>query len=174
MPDSTLSQAIREAYASAPAAIIWHTLELNHASFSTPIRVVRDRADLSARLEATAPIGASQLVTFTGFAFEVTPPAAQSSASPTCSIEIDNVDRSILAQIEAAMTSTSLITVTYRQFLQGRETTGPENDPPLTMTISAISATPLRIKATAGFDNLANRRFPARTYTLDDFPGLAP
>ena len=72
------------------------------------------------------------------------------------------------------MTSTSLITVTYRQFLQGRETTGPENDPPLTMTISAISATPLRIKATAGFDNLANRRFPARTYTLDDFPGLAP
>lgn len=33
MPDATLSQAIQEAYASAPASeVIYHTLEFRHAA----------------------------------------------------------------------------------------------------------------------------------------------
>ena len=52
MPDPALEQAIREAYASAPAdTIILHTLELRHPAFvdddgrPTAIRVVRNFAD---------------------------------------------------------------------------------------------------------------------------------
>lgn len=51
MPDSTLSQAIREAYASAPSdTIILHTLEIWHPTFvengvPQPIRVVRNYED---------------------------------------------------------------------------------------------------------------------------------
>ncbi len=59
MPDPSLSQAIKEAYAAAPSGVvILHTLELRHPSFvdddgnTTAIRVVRDHADLTARLES--------------------------------------------------------------------------------------------------------------------------
>ena len=52
MPDPALEQAIREAYASAPAdTVILHTLELRHPAFAdddgrpTAIRVVRNFAD---------------------------------------------------------------------------------------------------------------------------------
>ena len=71
MPDDTLSLAIKEAYASAPSnLVIHHTLEIWHPNFTTPIRVVRDHVDLTAKLESSAPRNASQYVTFVGYAFD--------------------------------------------------------------------------------------------------------
>lgn len=172
MTDTTLSAAIKEAYASAPSnAVIHHTLEIYHPAFSVPIRVVRDQVDLAATLEATAPRDASTLVTFVAFAFDIVPPDVQSSAMPSCVIEIDNVSRDILAQIEAATGSTDLITVIYRQFLS-TDLSGPENDPPLTLTVLAISANVFRIRATCGFGDLVNKKFPSNLYTAEQFPGL--
>jgi hypothetical protein len=172
MPDSTLSTAIKEAYASAPTdEVIHHTLEIWHEDFSVPIRVVRDHANLTATLEATAPRNASTAVEFVAYAFDIIPPDVTHDAVPQCTIEIDNVSRTILAQIEAAMTSVAPITVIYRAFLSS-DLTGPENDPPLTMTIKTITANVFRIRATAGFDDLGNRRFPGMEYTADTFPGL--
>ncbi len=59
MPNAALSEAIKEAYASAPSEqIILHTLELRHPAFVgetgqlVAIRVVRDTGDLWARLES--------------------------------------------------------------------------------------------------------------------------
>lgn len=172
MPDSTLSQAIKEAYASAPAdEIIYHTLEIWHAAFTAPIRVVRDHATLTATLEATAPRDASTEVEFVAFAFDIIPPDVTHGALPQCVIEIDNVDRTILAQVEAAMTTTTPITMIYRAFLSS-DLSGPENDPPLSLTVKSISADVFRIRATAGFDDLANMRFPALEYEAETFPGL--
>ena len=46
MPNDLLSDALKEAYASAPVdAIPLHTLELDHPTFTTPIRVVRNYED---------------------------------------------------------------------------------------------------------------------------------
>jgi len=174
MPDETLSQAIKEAYASAPSdSIIYHTLEIYHPSFTVPIRVVRDNADLAATLEATAPRDASTEVTFLGYQFDITPPEISTSGVPQCTVEIDNVSREILAQIEAAVASGSLelITLIYRCFLSN-DLSGPENDPPLSLTVSDINATVFRISATAGFANLANKRFPGVDYTSEVYPGL--
>ena len=174
MPDSTLSQAIKEAYASAPAAIIYHTLEIYHPSFTVPIRVVRDNATLSAKLEATAPRDASTIVDFIGYKFDITPPEISTNGTPQCTVEIDNASREILAQIEAAVNggSQELITMCYRAFLEGNLTVGPENNPPLTLTVSDINANVFRISATAGLPNLANKRFPSLDYTSEGFPGL--
>lgn len=174
MPDSTLSQAIKEAYASAPSSsIIYHTLEIYHPSFTVPIRVVRDTANLTATLEATAPRDASTAVEFVGYQFDFSPPEISTSGVPQCTVEIDNVSREILAQIEAAVNggSQELITICYRAFLSD-DLSGPENDPPLTLTVSDITANVFRISATAGFPNLANKRFPALDYTSEVFPGL--
>jgi hypothetical protein len=173
MADSTLSAAIKEAYASAPSnSVIYHTLEIWHPNFTVPIRVVRDRVDLTAKLEASAPRDAGTMQTFVAFAFDIAPPDSTFSAVPQCTIEMDNVSREILSQIEASMGSTETITVIYRAFLSSNLAVGPENDPPITLTVLSISATVFRIRATCGFGDLANKRFPSKDYTAAVFPGL--
>ena len=175
MPDPTLSAAIKEAYASAPTDdVIYHTLELWHSSFITPIRVVRDYSNLDARIEATAARDAGATVTFIGYAFDFVPPDQSTTALPRCTIEIDNVSRDILAQIEVAVMQTGQITAIYRAYLKSAVLVGPENLPPPEMTITRISATPMRISATAEFVNLLDQRFPGLDYELETFPGLLP
>lgn len=173
MTDSTLSTAIKEAYASAPTdEIIYHTLEIWHDNFSVPIRIVRDTTTLTATLESSAPRNPSASVNFTAFAFDIVPPEVTHTAVPQCIIEIDNVSRDIVANIELAMGSTDKIEVIYRAFLSGNLASGPENDPPLTMTIMAIHADVFRVRATAGFGDLSNMRFPGVDYLSETFPGL--
>ena len=174
MPDSTLTEAIKEAYAAAPSnVVVFHTLEIDHVAFSQPIRVVRDVVDLTATLEATAPKNASQSVTFVAYAFDILPPEVTPSAVPQCVIEIDNVSREILAQVELAVATPDLITCIYRQFIN-TDLSGPQNDPPLMLTIKSISADVFRIRATAGFGDYANMRWPREEYTSERFPGLIP
>lgn len=174
MPDPSLSDALKEAYASAPVVdVIYHTLEFWHAAFSVPIRVVRDYEPLEARLEATAARDASTVVTFVDYPFDLIPPEQNAAATPQVTIAIDNVDQVILAQIDQAVVSSTPITVIYRIFISGRTDIGPENSPPLELTILTLSATPLRITATAGFPNLLAKKFPNGEYTIDRFPALA-
>lgn len=174
MPDPTLSDALAEAYATAPTdEVIYHTLELWHPAFTVPIRVVLDFVALDARLEATAARNAGEIVTFVAYAFEVTPPEQSSSGLPQCVIEIDNVSQDIIAQIDQAVMRPEPIIVLYREYLHSTLDSGPENDPPLEMTMIQISATPLRLRAVCGFANLLDRSFPNLTYDLETFPGLA-
>jgi hypothetical protein len=174
MPDTALSQAIREAYASAPNTdVAFHTLEIYHPSFTTPIRVVRDFVDLSAKLESTAPRDASTYVTFIGYAFDIVPPEVSTTGVPQCQITIDNVSRDIMANLESAVTTSTPITVIYRMFLSS-DLTGPQNNPPMALTIISISADVFKITATATFGDLVNKRFPSQNYTIDTFPGLVP
>lgn len=172
MPDTTLSQALKEAYASAPAGVVmYHTLELMHPAFSTPIRVVRDYVDLRARLESTAPQNANEYVTFTAFAFELSKPEVSATGVPQITIEIDNADRAIVANIEAAMTTLQMVTVIYREFVS-TDLTAPQNNPPITATILSVTATPSKVTAVAGYPNLNNYRFPRTEYDAQTFPGL--
>lgn len=175
MPDPALSAAIAEAYASAPVdQVIYHTLELWHPAFSAPIRVVRDFNSLDARIEASAARDAGDVVTFVGFAFDIVPPDQTTSGLPQCVIEIDNVDRQILAQIDLAVQGAEQITAIYRAYLSDALLDGPENDPPMELTLISVSATPFRIRATAGFPDLLNVKFPKLDYDLETFPGLQP
>lgn len=175
MPDPAMSAALAEAYASAPVGqVIHHTLELWHPAFSAPIRVVRDFSAIDARIEAGAARNAGEVVTFTGYAFDVVPPDQVTSGLPQCTIEIDNVSREITLQIDAAVATADPITVIYRSYLSDALEDGPEIDPPLELTITTITATPFRIKAAAGFPDLLNLKFPKREYDLETFPGLQP
>lgn len=172
MPDSALSAAIMEAYAAAPVAeVIYHTLEIRHPDFVTPLRVVRDHVSLDATLEAGAPEDASTEVTFLAYPFDIRPPEVSASGSPRLVVEIDNVSRDIVAAIEAAVASTEPVEITYRVFLAS-DLSGPQNDPPITLTASKITATALRVTLDAGFDDMTNKRFPAAEFTAARFPGL--
>jgi hypothetical protein len=118
-------------------------------------------------------VNPSTAVTFVAFAFNFTKPEINTQAVPQITIEMDNVDRSIVANIEAAMGTTSLVQCTYREFIS-TDLSAPQNNPPLSMTIMAITADVFKITATAGFPDLQNRRFPTKAYDTDVFVGLAP
>lgn len=172
MPDSTLKQAIKEAYAVAPVtSLVLPTLELRHPAFTAPIRVVLDHAALAAYLEDTAPENAGQEVTFLAMNFRFTKPEVSEASGPEMTIEIDNVTAEIEENIAAANVSTGAIAMTYREYLVS-DLSGPQNDPPMHMEIKNIQATDLQVEARASFGNFANRRFPREIYTLQRFPAL--
>ncbi len=172
MPDATLSEALKEAYASAPRGIVvYHTLEIRHPSFTTPIRIVRDRADLTAYLEADAPEDPGAEVTFVGYAFDFLKPEISPTGVPQMTITIDNVSRLITAAIENATATTDVIECTYREYVSN-DLAGPQNDPPIHMEIMTVSCTVFQISAVAGFPDLINRKFPTLEYTAEEFPGL--
>ena len=172
MPN-TLSEALEEAYATAPAGqVILHTLEFRHPSFTVPLRVVNDQQDFVGTLEATAPIDPSTEVTFTAFAFELIPPDVESTGSiPEITITIDNVSREILGYMDLAANSPDLIEVTYRPYLSD-DTSEPQMNPPLTMTIRTVEADIFRITARASFGDFINKAFPAILYDATRFPAL--
>lgn len=178
MTDTTLSEALKEAYASAPTdTIIYPTLELYHSAFidnngnPAPIRVVRDYDNLTARLEINAPRNGGEYVTFIGFNFDFTKPESGYDTIPQITITIDNVDRSILANIEKTLGTFEQIKLIYREFISTNLNT-PQNNPPLEMTIINITADLYKITATAGFPNLMNKKFPTVEYNTEVFTGL--
>ena len=118
MPNEALSQALREAYASAPSSsVTLHTLELRHPSFMdddgqlVAVRVVRDNQDLTARLEPTAPLNPGEKVTFIAIGFDLELPPINAAPVPEITITLDNVTREIVKHLEAASNSQDKIEI---------------------------------------------------------------
>ena len=170
--DISLKEAIKEAYASAPSSEIdLLTIELNHPSFTQPLRVVRDNEKLTARLEESAPENPGEVVDFSPYAFDLDLPEMDEYGKPQITITIDNVGRDIMNYIEAAVRMRHKIEVIYRVYLKS-DTSGPQNDPPMVMQIDSITATTKSITLVAGFADLSSRVFPKKLYTLEQFPSL--
>ena len=172
MPDSSLKEAIREAYASAPSGEIeLLTIELNHPAFTEPLRVVRDNVKLTARLEDTAPENPGEMVDFLPYSFDLGLPEKDEYGKPQITITIDNVGKDIMNYVEAAARTRYKIDVIYRAYLES-DTSGPQNDPPMVMQADSITATTKNITLVAGFADLSSRVFPKQTYNLEQFPSL--
>lgn len=201
MPDPSLSPAIQEAYAVAPSdVVVLHTLEIRHPTFTQPIRIVRNFADeetwtalggtnaqavlddmsaedramvgLVARLEADAPEDAGQMVAFIALAFDLDLPPVDTIPVPEITVTMDNVGREITDALDAAAVSQDKIEVTYRPYLS-TDIEGPQMDPPITMILSEVEASPLQVRGQARMLDIGNKAFPAKYYTAKDFPGLA-
>jgi len=201
MPDPSLSAALQEAYAVAPAdVVVLHTMEIRHPTFTQPIRVVRNFADeatwtalggaeaqavldvmsaedramvgLVARLEAGAPEDAGQMVAFVALAFDLDLPPVDTIPVPEITVTMDNVGREITDALDAAAVSQDKIEVTYRPYLS-TDIEGPQMDPPITMMLSEVEANPLQVTGRARMLDVGTKAFPAKYYTAKDFPGLA-
>lgn len=174
MPDPALTEALKEAYASAPTdLVIINTLELRHPAFIEPLRVVADFTPINAKLEDTAPLNAGEVVTFQPYSFEFQLPDVIDSGVPELVIRIDNVSREIIENIELAIPQTDKLEVTYRAFLSSDMAThGPHNDPPLHLTIVSIEANAMTIEARASIVDFVNKKFPNQEYDDTRFPGL--
>lgn len=173
MPDLTLEEALKEAYAVAPNdQIIYDTLEFRHPEWATPIRVVRDFANLVATLEGDAPLNPGEAVTFTGFAFDLERPEINPQAAPEVRITIDNVSLEIEDALLQTVTSLYPIEVTYRPYLSSNLAM-PAMNPPMTLVLQEVQASSARITAKARLGDFANKKFPSEEYTARRFPGLA-
>ncbi|MBF0187068.1 MAG: DUF1833 family protein [Magnetococcales bacterium] len=179
MPDPSLSEAIREAYAVAPSdVIIHHTLELRHPAFvdddgnATAIRVVRDHQNLTARLEASAPMDSGEMVAFIAMGFELELPPVDTVPVPEITVTLDNVSRELVKHLDAAVTSQEKIEITYRPYLSN-DLEGPQMDPPLTLILTEVEASIFRITGRARMLNIGKKAFPSEVYTAKRFPGLS-
>lgn len=178
MPDSTLSEALKEAYASAPSdVILLHTLELRHPTFvddhgnPTAIRVVRDHVNHTCTLENSAPLNPGEAVEFVAMAFDLELPPVNNTPTPEISVTIDNVSTEMIAYLDRAIETQDMIELTYRPYLSDDLTT-PQMDPPITLVITDIHVDCYKITATARMMDIGNKSFPSENYTVKNYPGL--
>ena len=179
MTDATLSEALKEAYASAPSDVtILHTLELRHPSFfdddgnRTAIRVVRDNISHFCTLEETAPLDAGKIVEFIAFAFDLQLPQVETVPVPEITLTLDNVSTEIIQYLDNAIETQDMIEMTYRPYLSD-DTSCPQMNPPITLVITDIQVDVLKITATARMMDIGNKSFPAENYTVSKYPGLS-
>lgn len=186
--DDIWSEAIQEAYASAPTdEIILSTIELRHPSFINqdgdvqPIRVVQDYGELIEEgdpdiygwklfLESDAPANPGEEVIFVSMMFSFELPPQQEGSLPTIEITLDNVTREVSKYLDEAVNLDEEIEVTYREYLLS-----DKSEPQFVlpgMTINTVVSNVQKVTASASFADLINRNFPGKLYRPEEFRGL--
>lgn len=156
----TLSPELQQVYANgSPTVRVLETLELQHHTFSSALRIVNDVQGWWLQIETN-----STPVRFESFPFSVVDPPQNSRGVQSLQLSIDNVDGAMVEKLEGTQDGLNVpIKLVYRVYLSN-DNTGPQNDPPLTMEIRQISVDNLKVVATATNDNLQNKRFPNQSY----------
>lgn len=173
------SAAYAEAISIAPVTrVMLATYELRHPNFIDAngvlyaVRIVNDHADLTATLEATAPVDPSTAVLFTALPIEVSgPDESDAGQTPAITFAIDGVSQLLVQQLDYALATLVPVTVTERIYASD-DLSGPAVTPVLTMTLRDVQVTDTRVTAKAVFYDPSNRGFPRQEYTTPLYPGL--
>lgn len=164
--NTALLEAVKEAYACAPSdEVHLETLEISHPGLPTPIRLVKNRENITATLET------EEVVEFEGAAFRMSRPAAGENGLQVLTLSIDDVDRRVSDFMNAAKAFTTPVTCVFRPYLAS-DLSEPQMDPPLVLYLRDISADDYQVTAKATFTDLLNRRFPSECYVRSKFPSL--
>jgi hypothetical protein len=176
--NSNITQAIKEAYATAPTdEIIFDTLEFRHESFKDELnqpfalRFIRDFADRLLTLEDTAPLNASEEVNFIACAFDVVSPPEEDAPAPELTITLDNIGRPLTEHIDNAVISENQIEVTYRPYLS-TDSSQPQQIIPVTFIVKAISVGLQKVTVTCTPKRIGERPFPNKEYSINEFTSL--
>lgn len=189
MADLTLSEALEEAYASAdPDVPIIDTLAVYYnglvddngdpsdlfifGGYNPTIIAPDGTRTLRARLEATAARKAGQIVDFIHVPFSITLPELTTEPIPNANVSIDAVGREITDLLAAAAQSGQAIEITYRAYLVGSETVGPENSPPIVFNLVDVQADTVSANGRLITLTIGSRRFPFERYTPSRFRTL--
>ncbi|SEE59510.1 protein of unknown function [Rhizobiales bacterium GAS188] len=161
-----ISQALQEAYASVTHdAVIYHTLAINHPTFSAPVYVIDGvEADMSLPLES----GGS--VTFIATAFMVTPPGVNDSGPQPAKIRVDNVAGLLAPYLESAVLSGSPITVTYRAYTT-KDLSGPGDVIP-GLILRKVTLMPSAAEGELRWEEIDLAAFPRLTYDQTLYPAI--
>jgi hypothetical protein len=179
MPDPSISEALLESYALAPANddVILHTVEIRHPAFvdsegnPDSIWVVADNRDWVLTIEEGAEIKGGQSVNHQKMAFNFTLPPIQPGATPEIEVSLDGVSRIIAEQLDLAVADGSPIVMVYRPFLAS-DTSEPQMDPPPSFELGDVQVGVMTVRARARTGVDLRVAFPRRLYTTTEFPGL--
>lgn len=174
----SMTEALIEAYASESIQDRpIDTLEFHHPLFRddfgnpTAVRIVRDFIPWNLGLENTAPMNAGEIVEFSPVPFTFNEPSFGQDAVPSITFTVSNVSRLLTKYIEEAIANTDPIFMYYRNYLESN-TTEPQMNPVIVMTVTAVEVGELNITATASLSDVHNWPFPYQKYTPARFPGL--
>lgn len=166
MPDATILEAMKEAYACAPSNdVILETIEIRHESIEGSIYLVRNREDVSLTLET------AETVLFEGAGFRLAKPKSGENGLQELSISVDNVDRRVSNFFNNAKNFQTPVECVYRPYLDSDHST-PQMDPPLVLYLSDAQITLFEVTAKATFADVINKKFPSKIYTRAGFPSL--
>jgi hypothetical protein len=164
--NSSLEEAIKEAYALAPSnEVVLETIELSHPSVGGSLYMIKQRESFDLTLET------GQTVTFEPVGFRFALPAAGENGRQDMRLSIDNVDRRISDFVNAAKNYLEPVKVVYRPYLSS-DLSAPQMDPPLTLSLQDVTVTILSVAGRATFADILNRKFPQEYYTRKRFPSL--
>lgn len=165
----TISLALKKIYASAPPDQRYiETLEINHSTFAAPYYFTNDVFEH----DFLRVSGDAATVKFTPMPFTVQLPSEDNSGNQELTIALINSGREMMAALEKAQTKPEdNIACIYRVYL-AEGSKDPQIDPPLTLTITDISADANSVTASASRFDVLGRQFPTELYTTDKFPGL--
>lgn len=161
-----LTDAQKRIYASAPAqVVIRQALVLQHPGFSKDYLITNSPVSFRGRWEGVTR-------DFLPVPFEMVEPRRDDTSQQDLRLSIDNVDPTILLEIEnAAQDFGEPITCTYLVF--SNQSPVPQNDPPIVLFLSAVEVSPTAIVGTATRSDVVNAEFPRRYYRINEFPGLS-
>ena len=176
----SFSAAYAEAIATGQIArVMLPTYELRHPAFIDPatgllyaVRIVNDYADLTATIEAGAPMDAGAAVLFKALPVEVSgPDESDSGQAPAITFSVDGVSQLLVCQLDYALAGLIPVTLTERIYASD-DLSGPAVTPVLTMTLRDVIVTDTRVSARAVFYDPSNIGFPRQSYTQSQYPGL--
>ena len=144
--------------------VVLDTLELRHSDFSlNPLYIVRGYEDFETTLEG-------KKVVFKAWSLTFSHPSQSTQGTPKVSIEVDNVHRILITQIEKTCSSPDKIQGVYRAYLNTDSARPKASE---SFVVESVEATLDKITLRASFLKIENTPFPPKTYTLSTFPGLS-
>lgn len=179
MPDPTVSEALAEAYAIAPAdEVVIHTLEIRHPTFvdddgnPDSIWLTTNEAEIPAPIEDAAPVKGGQTIIFRAFAFSFALGRIEPGSGAELAIRVDNVDRRIIENLDRAVVEPTKIIMCYRPFLSSDLEGGPQMMPPPAFVLSDCSVDSFTATGRARVAIDLAGAFPRHLYTATEYPGL--
>ena len=162
------SEALREAYASAPAdRVVLDTLEVSRPGQSS-IFLTNNFHPFTAYLEDN-----TTQVTFLAIPFQVKLPSKSRDELPTLSVTIANPNQLVSTYLYNAKIEKQVVTVKFRPYLATASGAPTAQLPvPMTFSVGPWKNGIGQVELQCTFPDIANQRFPNENYTIRNFPGL--
>jgi len=164
--NESLSEAIKEAFASAPSenAVI-NTLEIRQDGVQDPIYLAQSKREFIAYDENNIQR------TFRPSGFQFTLPPSNKEGFQSLNLAIANIGREVSDFIETAQSEPVAVKVIYRPYLSD-DLTGPQMNPPLVLFLKDVHLTSYEVTGRATFLDVVNKKAPSELYTRERFPAL--
>lgn len=166
MSNAALSEAIKEAFAVAPAAVtVIHTLEIEQEGVQNSVYLSQTPNGINAFDED------GMEHTFVGAGFQFTLPPSDEDGFKSLNVSIDNINRQVTDFIDVARQSKVAVKVIYRPYVS-TDLTAPAMDPPLVLYLKDVQITAMQVTGKCTFMDLVNKKFPSELYQRVKFPSL--